>query len=1819
MDEHDGAGILVRVDVPDLKSQTRIVIGKTDPVGYAKQAVLEKLSHDWPIDVANNYGFYIPPTGRKKVGRFLDESRPLVEEQSGVITHLELRYKRRDLSALGLSEKALAKANSKSNMKKLVDHVTSGSIKKIEKLLDSGLDPNFIMEDGNTPLGLACGRQGRSQCISPLIYGGAIIDFRGSAGLTPIHRAAIGGNTQALKILLSFGASPNYTDVKGTTPLYHAAIMGDDVTVCELLLKNNSIVGNTDIIGWTELHQIAKHGHVHMIDALLAYAADINAVNKAGNTPLHVAAQHGQLDAAIHLLKRGANPYILNSSHQPPNQSAILCGHHNLAKEIANFMKEDMDPVDPSESEPAGERWGTERRGSLGSREKEMSPTSYSSKTLPSSSRGKPGAAVGAPKLIKGQSLTNLSQQKTQVPTLSTSPPTKYNITKKAPVMPTGSKRGPKGKSVEEDTEVTEGSPRTESLAVPQSRKHRYSTDRKTSPKSLHQSPTPAPMPGTPPLAIRERLYPVGTPGKKYFVTMNVDPEQEGDLHLTRGMTVDVLYVGKGGFWEGKVGDVTGWFPQHAITEKMEGWDDQAQQAAKEEKGSEKIPGIKSVTLSKGPKGFGFAMRGIKAVNAGANCKLTPEIPALQYVGRIDKGSSADMSGLQKGDFIIEVNGVNTTKSTHEEVVGIIKQSNSDKLHLKVITPLKKGAVTSSSKQPKEESKGSHEEPPLAAQELPTYPTGGSSPKQQAWGMHSEENEGEGATNYTQSPLPPQPISMTPPDKKRVIIQALPSSSPKLQTRGSPSASPLLSNVKKSSPLVKHSLHAKDTSSDKKEIEALTSNKDPGGISSSRSEELLQREEENYKLMMKEDEEEEEEGLSELAKQLRKASRERYKRTKERDDQLPPPSSPSQSKVPVTNASTSRPPNDNNVASNTSSPKSISSHITTMKPAQSIHKTESSTVTKPQSPVAPLKHDLLAEPVKDDDDDDDDGWEYTEALTAYADVVPPATTSEQKEHKIDTTSNKSKTEKQSLSKREEQAALRVEHLKKGYLSSKQNATASSPKSQHTQKPSSPKQEQSKQKVPSSPKTKSSPLVSHHQSSYEQSSASPKASKQKDASPPKQQQQSPSLLLKEEKYTSSQQMSLKSDNFDEKEPVTSSAATFMPKNPPPIKPKPSVGKEVDDLPSSIAAHNTSSTSAAASVASLAKNFSSPKKSRRDYREKLQYSKKNISNDTASGHAQEKSISSLKETSPKEEEPEEPEPEPQPVMSLKDKFEKMAQSKKPPPPGPIKPKPKKQPEPVKPAPEPVKPVSEPAPEPVKPVSEPAPEPVKQVKPVFEPLKPDPEPIPPEPNETFLPPPVFEEFTDSNRFSIISLEELPIPAELLNDDSLEEENNDFLPPPPLVEDEEMNASFELPPPPLSLAHSSDEEAEPEIPAPPFTPTIESFSAIKSESKATSNEDKELQPPVETKEERDGESTKESKKEADHKPSPPPENNLLDDIVGKLVKLTTGGSSDEDIDSDSDSAGSPPPLPSGPPPDSDEEENKEDNRNLQEPLIIEALDDAPGNKGSTSIIEDSSLELHHEVPLPPPQRDSVFFDDGFDDSAEDFIPPPTLEEEDEDNTFEPPPFIEDTLPPPFDEEDLLDEQLPPPFDDEFLPPPFDEDTDLVLPAGPIPVPENDDDLPPPIFDDETSDNEFSYDLLPPVPMLLDEEEKENEEFLPPPSPPSFPSPPPPLSSSDALNDHSNIQKDDNVTVTTQVSSTEHNTAAEENSSAPVSSWSVDRVCSWLTEIGLEMHTDTFRSNEIYGEHLIDLSRDDLKDLGITKVGHIKTLRQKLNERLQS
>jgi hypothetical protein len=49
--------------------------------------------------------------------------------------------------------------------------------------------------------------------------------------------------------------------------------------------------------------------------------------------------------------------------------------------------------------------------------------------------------------------------------------------------------------------------------------------------------------------------------------------------------------------------------------------------------------------------------------------------------------------------------------------------------------------------------------------------------------------------------------------------------------------------------------------------------------------------------------------------------------------------------------------------------------------------------------------------------------------------------------------------------------------------------------------------------------------------------------------------------------------------------------------------------------------------------------------------------------------------------------------------------------------------------------------------------------------------------------------------------------------------------------------------------------------------------------------------------------------------------------------------------------------------------------------------------------------------------------------------------------------------------------------------------------------------------------------------------------------------------------------------------------------------------VAAWLHGLGLEEYTSAFRVNAVDGEVLRELTADDLKDLGVTLVGHRRKL----------
>src|SRR5271168_750926 len=55
--------------------------------------------------------------------------------------------------------------------------------------------------------------------------------------------------------------------------------------------------------------------------------------------------------------------------------------------------------------------------------------------------------------------------------------------------------------------------------------------------------------------------------------------------------------------------------------------------------------------------------------------------------------------------------------------------------------------------------------------------------------------------------------------------------------------------------------------------------------------------------------------------------------------------------------------------------------------------------------------------------------------------------------------------------------------------------------------------------------------------------------------------------------------------------------------------------------------------------------------------------------------------------------------------------------------------------------------------------------------------------------------------------------------------------------------------------------------------------------------------------------------------------------------------------------------------------------------------------------------------------------------------------------------------------------------------------------------------------------------------------------------------------------------------------------------------------ILAWLRELGLERYEQAFRENEIVAEILPKLTADDLKDIGVTIVGHRRKLLEAIAE----
>uniref|UniRef100_A0A8C7Y4R1 Neurogenic locus notch homolog protein 1 n=1 Tax=Oryzias sinensis TaxID=183150 RepID=A0A8C7Y4R1_9TELE len=208
------------------------------------------------------------------------------------------------------------------------------------------MDVNVRGPDGFTPLmiascsggGLETGNSEEEEdpsanVINDFIYQGANLHNQTDrTGETALHLAARYARSDAAKRLLEASADANIQDNMGRTPL-HAAVAADAQGVFQILIRNRA----TDLDarmhdGTTPLILAARLAAEGMVEELINCHADVNAIDDFGKSALHWAAAVNNVEAAMVLLKNGANKDMQNNKEETPLFLAAREGSYETAK-----------------------------------------------------------------------------------------------------------------------------------------------------------------------------------------------------------------------------------------------------------------------------------------------------------------------------------------------------------------------------------------------------------------------------------------------------------------------------------------------------------------------------------------------------------------------------------------------------------------------------------------------------------------------------------------------------------------------------------------------------------------------------------------------------------------------------------------------------------------------------------------------------------------------------------------------------------------------------------------------------------------------------------------------------------------------------------------------------------------------------------------------------------------------------------------------------------------------------------------------------------------------------------------------------------------------------------------------------------------------------------------------------------------------------------------------------------------------------------------------------------------------------------------------
>ena len=220
-------------------------------------------------------------------------------------------------------------------------------------LLEYGACVDHQDDTGNTALYMAA-LGNHSACVNLLIEAGAPVNQADQRGVTALHTACHKGYFTVVEALL---ACPNITidqkNKKGQTALWFACLAAnrswcendgktrDLETIVQLLLEKKANPNQSDHEGTSLLHWSSHDGHLALVERLLHFNADVNAVRYDGTTPLMIACYLGKISVANLLLSKGPDLFMRSCDELGGGTAynyALQQGYDDLAYHLQQVM-----------------------------------------------------------------------------------------------------------------------------------------------------------------------------------------------------------------------------------------------------------------------------------------------------------------------------------------------------------------------------------------------------------------------------------------------------------------------------------------------------------------------------------------------------------------------------------------------------------------------------------------------------------------------------------------------------------------------------------------------------------------------------------------------------------------------------------------------------------------------------------------------------------------------------------------------------------------------------------------------------------------------------------------------------------------------------------------------------------------------------------------------------------------------------------------------------------------------------------------------------------------------------------------------------------------------------------------------------------------------------------------------------------------------------------------------------------------------------------------------------------------------------------------